>query len=296
MAEPDSGPVTDLADLATPDQLRAAGLSRLDAIPADEDYLADVWHRRDFLFALPREQLRSRHQDTFLGNLWHLVNPLLSVAVYFVIFGVLLDATMGMSNYLGFLTIGVFTYGLTQGCVVDGAEAISGNLGLIRSIKFPRAVLPIATVISHVMAFGPTMLVLAAVLILTGESISIRWLFLPAIVGLHSVFNLGMVFFISRLNEAYRDVKRIVPFIFRLLIYISGAMFPIEKYAERAWGPVRVLIQFNPVRRLIDLYRWALMGGTISLNSVAFIVVVSSLFVMWGFRYFKAAELEYGRT
>lgn len=296
MADPEPVHVVDPGDLATPDQLRAAGLVRLDAIPSDEDYLADVWRRRDFLFALPREQLRSRHQDTFLGNLWHLVNPLLSVAVYFVIFGVLLKATMGMSNYLGFLTIGVFTYGLTQGCVVDGAEAISGNLGLIRSIKFPRAVLPMSTVISHVMAFGPTMIVMGAVLIVTGESISIRWLFLPAIVGLHSVFNLGLVFIIARLNEAFRDVKRIVPFVFRLLIYISGAMFPIEQYSARASGPIRMLIQFNPVRRLIDLYRWALMGGTISLNSVAFIVLTSTLVALWGFRYFKAAELEYGRT
>lgn len=296
MGDPDTVEAPRPDGLATVSALRDAGLVRLDAIPSDEDYLADVWRRRDFLFALPREQLRSRHQDTFLGNLWHLANPILSVGVYFVIFGVLLNASRGMDNYLGFLTIGVFTYGLTQGCVLDGAESISGNMGLIRSIKFPRAVLPISTVISHVMAFGPTMLVLAGVMLVTGESVSVRWLFLPAIVGLHALLNLGLVFFIARLNEAYRDIKRIVPFIFRLLIYISGAMFPMDRYIGRTKGPVRALIEFNPIRRVIDLYRWAMLGGSISPYSIAFLVVVSGLTAVWGFRYFKAAELEYGRT
>ena len=95
--------------------------------------------RRDFAVALPFEEVRSTHQDTLLGNLWHLANPMLSVAVYYLVFGVMLDVSRGIDNYILFLMVGVFTFNLTARCVLGGATSISNNQGLMRSIRFPSA-------------------------------------------------------------------------------------------------------------------------------------------------------------
>ena len=100
-------------------------------------YLHSLWDRRDFAMAMPAESIRSRHQNTVLGNVWHLANPLMTVAVYLIVFGNVLGIDRGVDNYLLWLTIGVFAYRLTSASVLGGATSISSNQGLIRALRFP---------------------------------------------------------------------------------------------------------------------------------------------------------------
>ena len=139
-------------------------------------YLAAMWARRDFAVALPLEEVRSAHQNTLLGNLWHLANPMLSVAVYYLVFGVMLDVSAGTDNYILWLMVGVFTFGLTNRCVLGGATSISSNQGLMRAVRFPRALLPVSVIVSRLLTFTFELAVLGAVAVATGEGVSARWL------------------------------------------------------------------------------------------------------------------------
>ena len=139
--------------------------------------------------------MRSAHQDTLLGNVWHLANPMLSVAVYYLVFGVMLDVSRGIDNYVLWLMIGVFTFNLTSRCVLGGATAISNNQGLMRAIRFPRALLPVSVIVQRLLTFGFELAVLAAVALLTGEGVTWRWLALPIVIGVHSALNLGGAFY-----------------------------------------------------------------------------------------------------
>ncbi len=174
-----------------------------------------------------------------LGNLWHLANPMLSVAVYYLVFGVMLDVSRGIDNYILFLMVGIFAFGLTSRCVLGGAVSIAANQGLMRSIRFPRALLPFSVIMSKLYTFGFELTVLAAVAVATGEGISLRWLLLPAIIVLHSGLNLGGALVAARLNDSFRDIQQIIPFFFRLLMYVSGVLFPLETFltSERAPEP-----------------------------------------------------------
>ena len=128
----------------------AADLRPLNTVMPARQYLAAMWSRRDFAVALPFEEVRATHQDTLLGNLWHLANPMLSVAVYYLVFGVMLDVSRGVDNYILFLMIGVFTFNLTLAIACSaGRPSISSNQGLMRSIRFPRALLPFSVVLSR---------------------------------------------------------------------------------------------------------------------------------------------------
>ena len=205
----------------------AADLVALNARLPTGEYLTAMWARRDLAWALPVEEVRAAHQNTLLGNVWHLANPMLSVAIYYLVFGVMLNVSSSIDNYVLWLMIGVFSFNLTTKCILGGATSISSNQGLMRSIRFPRALLPVSVIVSKLLTFGFELAVLAAVAVFTGASINSRWLLLPLVVALHSALNLGGAFIAARLNDSFRDVEQIIPFVLRLLQYLSGVMFPL---------------------------------------------------------------------
>lgn len=256
-----------------------------------------MWGRRAFAVAMPMEEVRSSHQNTLLGNVWHLVNPLLSVGVYFLVFGLFLNARGGIENYVLWLMVGVFTFGLTSRSVLAGATSITDSLGLMRSMRFPRALLPLSIVIGRLLTFGFELLVLGLVAIATGEGVSARWLVLPLVIVLHTTFNLGGAFVAARLNDSYRDIQQLIPFVFRLLMYVSGVMFPIRYYLGDDVNPwIERFVAWNPMVALLDLYRAAFLGSPVDWDSTLRLVLVSLGLLFFGFRYFRAHELDYGRA
>lgn len=257
-----------------------------------------MWERRSFAYAMPMEEVRSTHQDTLLGNVWHLMNPLLSVAVYYIVFGMFLGADRGIPNYLLWLTVGVFAYGLTQRSVLSGATSISSNLGLMRAVRFPRALLPISTVVGRLITFGFQLVVLTGVAVLTGAGISRRLLVLPLILVIHTTLNLGGAFIAARLNDSYRDVQQVIPFAFQLLRYLSGVMFSVDRLLDNqgAHPIISRIVGLNPLVQIINMYRWVYLGTPINVARTAEAVGISALVLIFGFRFFRAHELRYGRA
>ena len=127
--------------------------------------------------------------------------------------------------------------------------------------------------------------------------LSRRLLLLPVIVVIHTAFNLGGAFIAARLNEAFRDIQQIIPFLFRLLQYLSGVMFPIQNYlGDKITGVGATVISLNPVMRIIDLYRWAFLGTSFDMGATVKTALISVGILWFGFRYFRAAEWRYGRA
>ena len=258
-------------------------------------YLRHMWARRHFAYSMPAERFRSRHQNTVLGNLWNLLNPLLTAGVYYLIFGVILNASRGVDNYILWLVIGLFAFRLTQATVAQGASSITSRQGLVRSLRFPRALLPVSTTIGEIMTFTFEVSILFVFALATGEGISWKVVFLPAVVALHTVFNLGLAFMVARLNDAFRDVQQIIPFVFMLARYLVGVMVPIERFSESAPAAIYYVIAWNPMVQILDLYRWIFLDVPVSLYDVAHAVVLSVLVLAIGFKFFIGAEHRYGR-
>lgn len=270
-------------------------LKQLHAVPPTREYLRDMWARRDFAMALPAEQLAAQHQTTLLGNVWHLANPMLSVVVYYVVFGILLNTSRGTDNFIVFLMVGVFSFGLTTRCLTDGARSIAGNTGLMRAVRFPRALLPVSSVISNLTTFSFELAILAGVTVLTGEGISIRWLALPFVISAHTALNMGGAFITARLNDSFRDVQQLIPFIMRLGMYASGVMFDIHHYAADAPGWIQAAITWNPMVTVVDMYRWVFLGSAVEVVAIVRFVAFAVIVLVVGFRFFAAAESRYGR-
>jgi teichoic acid transport system permease protein len=155
----------------------------------------------------------------------------------------------------------------------------------------------VSVIVSRLLTFGFELAVLAAVAVATGEGISLRWLALPAVVLVHSGLNLGGAFVAARLNDSFRDVQQIIPFVFRLLMYVSGVMIPLDNYLtpENVGTFLYELISLNPMIGIIDLYRWVFLGTVAYDGDVQKGLMGAVVLLVFGFLYFRSAESRYGR-
>lgn len=270
------------------------GLRRVGVRPPLGDYLREVWRRRHFAVRLAASKAYARNQGSYLGQLWAVLTPLMWAGVYLLMFGVVLDTSRGVDNYPGFLVVGVFLFHFTSAAIQGGSKAITGNRELIGSLQFPRALLPIATVLAELFTLLSALAVLLVLMPLTGEPVQLSWLLLVPAVALQWAFGSGLAFVFARLVVDVRDVARLVPFVLRVLMYTSGVLFSIQHYVDH--GPIATVLQHQPVAVSLELGRAALLSGveappSLWLWSLAW--AVASLVA--GFVWFWRAEERYGR-
>lgn len=264
------------------------------AVPRLREYVRESWGRRDFALSLAAADVRSNHVDTALGSFWQLLNPTILVSVYYLIFGVILNVSRGMDNYLGFLVVGVFLFTFVRKSTMSGSRAIVNNRSLLQSVRFPRILLPVATVLSELLTFLPSLLVIFAVMVVTGEEPSFAWLLIVPLVGVLFVFSAGLALLASRFTVHFRDLEELLPFLLRLWFYMSGVLYPVSRIGEKLGGPWQTLFEANPAHVYIDIGRRALLDDTTSpmlwMVGIVWAVVAAGLGVV----FFRRHELEYG--
>lgn len=255
-------------------------------------YLRALLARREYISYVASSQLRAQRMTTVLGNLWHLLNPALQIAVSYVIFGLVLKVNRGVDNFIAFLTVGIFAYQFTNRATMMGAKSVVGNANLMRSFVFPRAMLPVTAAITATLAFLPTVIVMLAVPVIVGEPIDVRWLALPLIIALQVMFNTGASFVAARATFHVPDIEQVLPFMFRLAFYASGVLFLVDEYVD---GQYRWLFIANPLYGFVALYRWSVLGYAIDPAVVPALLVATVLVVVVGFAWFRAGEDRFGR-
>jgi teichoic acid transport system permease protein len=274
-------------------QLEDAGLRDVHIPSGLRPYVAAMWSRRSYVWYVARSTLREKQMNSVLGNIWHLLNPLLQVAVYYVIFGVVLEVDRGVDNFITFLAIGTLAFTFCQRSTLSGASSIVKNLGLIRAVEFPRAVLPFTSTLTETLSMLPSFLVIGVVAVVTGETPSPRWLLLIPVMGVLAVFNLGAALFAARATSVVRDVQQILPFVFRILLYASGVLFSAAEYAE---GSYRWFFTLNPVYAFLTIARWTILGSDVSASLLLSAGTWTVVVTVTGFLWFRAGEASYGRS
>ena len=264
------------------------------AATSSRRYVAELWERRGYVWYVAHSALRQRQAGTVFGNFWHLLNPALSIAVYYLIFGKILGTDRGVNNFLVFLAVGLFVFQFTQRSVTQGAQSIIMNRGLVRAIRFPRALLPISVTLTETIATMPTFAVAYAVALLLGEPIRWTWALFPLIGLWQACFNLGAAMIAARITTHFRDTQQFLPFFFRLLLYGSGVIFSVEEFVgDRG---LELLFVANPMYGFISIARWAIMGTSVAPDVVIATAAWTIVLFVGGFFWFKAAEGEYHRV
>ncbi|MFD7401507.1 ABC transporter permease [Streptomyces sp. NPDC059866] len=277
------------------------GLSVSGARPSLVEYVRQLWDRRHFILAFSRAKLTAQYSQAKLGQLWQVVTPLLNAAVYFFIFGVILEADRGMERevYIPFLVTGVFVFTFTQSSVMAGVRAISGNLGLVRALHFPRASLPVSFALQQLQQLLFSMFVLFAVTVAFGSYPDLSWVLIIPALALQFCFNTGLALIMARAGAKTPDLAQLMPFVMRTWMYASGVMYsiPIMLADKPQW--IADVLQWNPAAIYMDLIRFALIDGYGSEWLPEHVWAVAGgwalLFAVGGFVYFWKAEERYGR-
>jgi teichoic acid transport system permease protein len=230
--------------------------------PSLPEYVQQLWSRRHFILSYSRARLTSLYASARLGQVWHVLTPLLNVFVYWLIFGYLLQRTDGTGdNYIAFLTVGVFVFTYTRESISTGTWSISARIELVRALHFPRASLPISSTLIQLQQLLLSMGVVVTIVLASGEPLAMRWFLLIPALFLQTIFNLGFSMLMARVGARNHDIGELVPFILRTWMYLCGVFYSVTKVAGHAPGPIRFLLESNPGAIYIELARHALLQG-----------------------------------
>jgi teichoic acid transport system permease protein len=273
------------------------GLQRAGARLPLGTYTRQLWARRHFISEFSTASNAVGFSRSFLGQAWQLLTPLLNVAVYYLIFGVLLHTRRGVDNFIAFLTIGLFVFSFTSGSLTAGARAISGNLGLTRSLHFPRAVLPVSTTLTALQQLVSSMVIMIPVVLLTGEPLALRWFLLIPAIALQAAFSLGLAFIFARLGARVPDTSQMLPFLTRVWMYTSGVMYSITEFTKGRPPWVKTVLEVNPGAVYVNVARNALLThNPVHPYTWALAIGWAVVALAAGYLIFWQGEEEYGRV
>ena len=270
-------------------------LQKIGERPPLAEYLRDSYKRRSFAFTLARFNLQASTAKSSLGVAWLVLVPALQIMVYGLIFGLVLGSSRP-ANFLPYLITGIVLFQFVAGSFADGAKSITANASLVRSLNFPRVLLPTSAVISNVIRIVPLVGLMLIALFALGEPITWNWLLVIPDLILMACFSAGLAMIAARLTVHFADLNQLVPFITRVAFYSSGIFFSVDKLA--AGHPIlQPIMDSNPIHIFLQIARGALVQGySYDLYQWIFGAIWALASLILGFVYFWRAEEKFGRN
>lgn len=228
-------------------------------VPPLKPYLRQLWRRRGFSFHMARSELKARHFDTLFGQVWTVLNPLLLALVYFLLLGVIVQSDRGNADYLAFLIANLFAFYYTRNSLGVGAGSVVSGGGLIMNAAFPRALLPLSSVLSALLMYVPTLAVYAVIHLVTGQSVHAALLLVPVVVAVHTVFNYGLALLAAAVTVYFRDFSAFLPYGLRIWLYVSPVLYTIEDVPPR----LAPLLMVNPLYPILAIWQDVVIRGVV---------------------------------
>jgi len=254
------------------------------------DWRALLRHR-DLLVVLAMRDIKVRYKQAVLGIGWALLQPLAMALILYVFFGVLLglNQKVGPTPYLVFVLAGVLPWTLFESGVTASSNSIVTNAAIIRKVYFPRILIPLAAVgaplIDYAIGFG----VLFIAMITLGVSFSWQILLLPALILSTVLAVLGIGILLAALTAAYRDFRHIVPFLLRLLFFMTPVIYPVAIVPDR-WQWV---LSLNPIGGTISAFRSIVLGTPINFTAWGTSTLISLAAAILGLAYFQRVQRRF---
>ncbi len=245
-------------------------------------------HHLEVVAVLVRRDQKARYQSTAMGVIWAVASPLLFLLIFYVLFGVLMP--LGIPNYASHVMVGIVAWIWFQTSLNEAVTCIPWNANLINQPRFPRAALPVATVLSNMLTFLMTLPILLTLVIAETGQIGWPLLAMPAVVLVQAVVILSIAFFAAAMNVTFRDMQYIVPILLQLGYFLTPIFYDLNMVEPR----FRWVLAANPFLHLIEAYRAILIRGQWPDMVTLTLLLLAALALMAvTLRYFRRASLRF---
>jgi len=253
----------------------------------------ELIQKRDVLSTLIEKDFKSRYKAKALGRLWSVADPLVMVAIFTVVFAHILKVAEPFFPI--FLLLAITPYRFFSNSVNAAASAVMDNVQLVKKVAFPRIMLPLAVVFSHMRHFFIELLLVAGLFLYFPEALHISWnlLWLPLIFLVQMVFVLGISLAVAALNVRYRDTQYILTSSLLVMYWLTPTFYAFKLVPDH----LARFLMWNPLVGVVEGYRSVLLGGAppnfVFLGAAATSAAVIFLVGLRIFRQFEHVFADY---
>ncbi|MES2848917.1 MAG: ABC transporter permease [Bacteroidota bacterium] len=255
---------------------------------ASKNYWKDMWRYRELFYILSWRDIKVRYKQTVVGAAWSVIRPLLTTIVFYFVFSRVAKLPNPNSSVPYFLMIftGMLPWQFFSTALSEASSSLLGNSNLITKVYFPRLIIPASSVITSLVDFGISFCMLLILMVFYQFAPPWQIIFLPVFILLAFVCAFGVGLYLTALNVKYRDFRYIIPFIIQFGLYITPVGFSSALINEK-W---RALYSINPMVGVIDGFRFCLLGDKMNWQSFFVSLLISTVFLFIGIRYFRRME------
>lgn len=248
----------------------------------------EIYRYRHMLMTLVKQDINGRYKGSFFGFLWTLLNPLLMLVVYSIVFQFVFRSNI--EHYPIYLFICLMPWNTFANSIANGTTCASNNASILKKVYFPREVLPLSVVISNTIQYFFSAVIIFIALLVSGVGVSWFALFLPVMVFIQALFTLGIIFLLSAANVYVRDVQYIMNPVMMIWMYASPILYSIsmvpEKYVD--------LYRLNPMVSIMEGYQSILYSQTFpDFKSLGIVLVVSIVIFIIGYVVFNKLQRRF---
>jgi lipopolysaccharide transport system permease protein len=245
--------------------------------------LSDVWQHRELLYFLVWKDIKVKYKQTVLGVAWVILQPLIGMGLFTLLFGKLAKLPSDGLPYPLFYYTSLLSWTYFSTALITASNSVLSSTSLITKVYFPRILLPAAAVIGSLLDLCIASVILFGLLIFYQVPLAPELGILPIVLVLLVVFTLGIGQLIAALNVNYRDIKHALPFVVQLWLFASPVLYPISLVPERyQW-----MASLNPMAGIIETTRALIAGRAIPWNSLGIACAVSAIVFTVGLYYFQ---------
>jgi lipopolysaccharide transport system permease protein len=245
--------------------------------------LIDLWHHRELLYFLVWKDIKVKYKQTVLGVAWVVLQPLIGMGLFTLLFGKLAKLPSDGLPYPLFYYTSLLSWTYFSTALITASNSVLSSTSLITKVYFPRILLPAAAVIGSLLDLCIASVILFGLLIFYQVPLAPELGILPIVLVLLVVFTLGMGQLVAALNVNYRDIKHALPFVVQLCFFASPVLYPISLVPEHyQW-----MVSLNPMAGIIETTRALIAGRAAPWDSLGMACAVSATVFVFGLYYFQ---------
>jgi lipopolysaccharide transport system permease protein len=245
---------------------------------------------RELLFAWTSRIIKARYQQSILGGLWAILQPMATVLIFTVVFSFFLKVDTGNVPYIVFSYTAMVPWLLFSTSIIDMVESIVTNMNLVSKIFFPREILVLSALLARLVDFAIAYVILIILMIIYQVAFTpLVMLYLPIIILCQVALAFGIGLLGAALNAFYRDIRHIITLLLQLWLYATPIIYPVTLVPEQ----LKSIYFLNPMAGVIEAYRSVMLYGTAPAPTFFISIAMAVLVLFLGLFVFKKVEVQF---